>query len=401
MFKKADNNQSLSNNHIFDFDYLKDENIYLDSACQSLRPKAVTDAMIDYYQNFNACSGRGKYQWANMTDSNIEEARELVLKYIKLSSKDYICSFTLNTTYGINLLLNQLPTKVYRQVITSEIEHNSIFLPAIELAKKFNTNLQILDRSTDGSLFYDKDKFVKPVVIVNSVSNIDGRSLINIKQLTKDVHNKGGILIIDAAQTMAHNHEILFNCDADAICFSAHKMYSSSLGIIVVKKKLLKSLQINIVGGGMISSLKGDEYKLTENEMSSWLEPGLQAYAEIVALKNAIKWLDSVKINGENPSKYIDKLSNQLYEGLIQIPELKIINKKASPVISFYSEKIDSHRLAMFLSGHGIMARSGYFCCHHYLVDKLKMPPLIRFSVGLHNTENDIIKTLDTLKKFL
>ena len=71
-----------------------------------------------------------------MVDEQIEATRESVIDYLGLSHKDYVCSFTMNTTYGINLVLNQLPTGIYEQVITSEIEHNSVFLPTIELAKR-------------------------------------------------------------------------------------------------------------------------------------------------------------------------------------------------------------------------------------------------------------------------
>lgn len=401
MFTNKKKNDKSSFGRIEDFKYISNDDIYMDSACQSVRPQPVIDAMVRYYQHFNACGGRGKYRWANEVDSQINSTRESVLKYLHLSSKDYVCSFTLNTTYGINLILSQLPGGLFNQIITSEIEHNSVFLPIIELSKRLNIKSLILPRDKNGGLVYEKNILNKPVVVVNSASNIDGRLLINIKQLSKDVHAAGGILIIDAAQTMAHHHEILIGCDADVICFSAHKMYAPSLGGIVIKKNLLKKLEIKFIGGGMIMTLKGNDYELDKNEPACLLEPGLQSYGEIISLKTAIEWLSDLKIDGLKPSDYIEKLSNQLYSGLSEIPGVKLFNKSASPVISIYSDKIDSHRLGIFLSGYGIMVRSGYFCCHHYLLDELKMPPLLRFSIGLHTTENDIIKTLETIKKFL
>jgi len=399
MFRKKTDLVAYSKNRLSEFSYIKSNDIYMDNACQSFRPQPVIDSINAYYQTYNACGGRVKYKWGQKVDQQVESTRELVIDYLGLSKKEYVCSFTLNTTYGINLVLGQLPVGNYSQVITSEIEHNSAFLPTIELAKRLSVERKVLKRNDDGSLIYSKDDLNKSIVVVNSASNIDGRLLINIKQLVNDTHDAGGIVVIDAAQTVAHYNELLIGCDADVICFSAHKMYAASLGVIVIKKDLLTKLNKSFVGGGMVSSVKEQSYTLLCNEMTSWLEPGLQAYAEIISLNKSIRWLKTVNPFGLKPAEYLNKLSEMLYQGLLEIPSLVIINSKPSSVISVYSKNIDSHRLAVFLSTSGIMVRSGYFCCHYYLIEKLNLPPLLRFSIGLHTTENDIIKTIEILKK--
>ncbi|MCX6728508.1 MAG: aminotransferase class V-fold PLP-dependent enzyme [Candidatus Saccharibacteria bacterium] len=399
MFRKKSENLSVSSGRLPDFKYLRADDIYLDNACQSPRPQPVIDAMTNYYQTYNACGGRVKYKWGQKVDSLVEETRDLVINYLGLSKKDYICSFTLNTTYGINLVLGQLPSGIYKQIITSEIEHNSVFLPTINLANRLKVKRKVLNRTDDGSLDYEISDLEKSIVVVNTTSNIDGRLLLNIKQLVADSHKSGGIVIIDAAQTMAHYHELLVGCEADAICFSAHKMYAGSLGVVVIKKNLLETLNIGIVGGGMVSGVKEQSYTLLADNMTSWLEPGLQAYGEIISLKYAISWLNSVKPDGLMPSQYIEKLSRSLHEGLSEIPGLIILNKTPSSLISVYSEKVDAHRLATFLSASGIMVRSGYFCCHYYLLEKRKFPPLLRFSIGLQTTEKDIRKTIEIMEK--
>ncbi len=398
MFKKKDVVQNASG-RINDFAYIDSKDIYMDSSCQTMRPAPVISAITDYYQKYNACGGRVKYEWGQKVDGLVEETRELILDYLGLSEKNYVCSFTLNTSYGLNLILNQLPLGKFKSVITSEIEHNSVFLTTIELAKRLDVPRIILERQTDGTLIYDKAQLEKAVVVVNAVSNIDARTLKNIKEVVSDTHKAGGIVIIDAAQAMGNSHEILQGCDPDAICFSAHKMYAASFGGIVISKKLLKSLDLRIVGGGMVTAVRENDYDIVESDMASWLEPGLQAYGEIISLNSAIKWKKNLKIEGQKPTDYVKKLSTQLFEGLSEIPGIHIINSNASPVISFYFDKIDAHRLAVFLSSGGIMARSGYFCCHYYLIEKMNYPPLLRLSIGLNNTSADIQKTVDAIKR--
>src|SRR5665647_1257995 len=105
MFRKKTDTVLSSSDRLADFSYINADDIYLDSSCQSLRPQPVIDSLNDYYQNYNACGGRVKYKWGQKVDSQVEATRELVIDYLGVSSKDYVCSFTLNTTYGINLVL--------------------------------------------------------------------------------------------------------------------------------------------------------------------------------------------------------------------------------------------------------------------------------------------------------
>jgi cysteine desulfurase/selenocysteine lyase len=85
-----------------DFEYLSAGEHYFDSACQSLRPQPVIDALNDYYLNYNSCGERVKYAWGRKVDEKVEESRAAVLDLLKLKSRDYFVSFTLNTTYGLN-----------------------------------------------------------------------------------------------------------------------------------------------------------------------------------------------------------------------------------------------------------------------------------------------------------
>ena len=201
-----------------DFDYLGENDIYLDCACQSLRP--VIEALTKYYEEHNSCGERVKYKWGRITDEKVEKTREKVLDFLKLKSKNYTVSFTLNTTYGLNLILSQLKPE-FKSVLTSEIEHNSPFLSTMAFAKRCNIPRIIMKRNDDGSIPLDDYDFEDAVVVVNCASNFDGRKLLNINELIKTVHKKGGIVIIDAAQAMAHSSDILHKTEADAICFSA------------------------------------------------------------------------------------------------------------------------------------------------------------------------------------
>ena len=383
-----------------DFDYLGKGEVYLDAACQSLRPRPVINALEEYYTKFNSCGERVKYPWGIETDRRVEATRKKVIKYLKLKAKDYFVSFTLNTTYGINLILSQLDYSKFSRIITTDIEHNSPFLASLSYAKKYGLEREVISRNPDGSVPLDSD-FTKAVVVLNCAGNFDGRKLLNIKDLIKKAHKQGGIVLIDAAQAMAHSPEILYKQEPDAIFFSAHKLYAPSLGGMIIRKDLLEKIETSFIGGGMVDDVTKESYLLSaENpeHIYTKFESGLQAWGEIIALGAAIDWLESLS---KKDHKNLEENYTRLYEFLKSSAKVHLVNEEANPTMSFYIEGVDSHLLGSALGDEKIMARTGYFCAHYYLDRVRKFPPLIRFSLGYHNREEDIDKVIEKMEKIV
>ena len=384
-----------------DFNYLKSGEVYLDGACQSLRPIPVIETLERYYTKHNSCGERVKYEWGKETDKLVEATREKVLKFLKLSPRKYTTSFTLNTTYGINLILSQIDHTKFKKIMTSEIEHNSPFLATMAFSKRTGLPRELMKRNDDGSINAADYDFTKAIVVVNSAANFDGRKLVNIKELTKAIHKAGGILIIDAAQAMAHSSDILKGVEVDAICFSAHKMYAPSLGVLVWRDDLDKVLLPYWLGGGMVDDVEENKYALSaegKEHRYTRFESGLQAWGEIIAFGKAIDWLEKVP---KKTWRTLEDNSKELFDFLNSSPKVHLINKAPNPTMSFYVEGLDSHLLGEALSRENIMARTGYFCVHYYLDHVLHMPPLIRFSLGLHNRPEDIEKIKKVLGKVI
>ena len=387
------------------FEYLDKNAVYVDSACQSLRPQPVIDAVNEYYKKHNSCGERVKYDWGVITDEKVEATRSKVLKYVKKSPRHYFVSFTLNTTYGLNLILSQIDVKKagIKTIVTSDIEHNSPFLSTISCAKKNHLPRKVITRNEDGSINLE-DIPEKALMVVNCASNIDGRLLTNIKEVIKKVHKTGGYIIIDAAQAMAHSSEILYGVEPDAICFSAHKMYAPSLGGIIIRHDFAKLVDTTFIGGGMVDDVDRETFLLSkDNKEHSYtqFEAGLQAWGEIIGLGAAIDWLNGLS---KKDHQILEENTKELFELLSGKEKLHLVNKEPATTMSFYVDKkemgYDSHVLGAALADSGIMARTGYFCVHYYLDHVKHYPPLIRFSLGYHNRPEDIKKIAEALKNF-
>ncbi len=384
-----------------DFGYLGEGEVYLDAACQSLRPRCVIEAVNKYYTEHNSCGERVKYRWGRETDALVDNCREKVLKYLKLKSRKYTVSFTLNTTYGINLILSQIDASKFKKVMTSDIEHNSPFLGTMGFSKRTGLPREIMKRDEDGSIDLGAYDFADAIVVVNCASNFDGRKLTNLAELCKAVHKAGGILIVDAAQAMAHSVDVLKGVEADAICFSAHKLYAPSLGVIAWRDELESVLEPLWLGGGMVDDVERDSFKLSaenKDHRHTRFESGLQAWGEIIGLGAALDWLEKVP---KSSWKTFENNYRDLYEFLKASPKVHLVNHEANPTMTFYVDGVDSHLLGEALSRENIMARTGYFCVHYYLDHVLGLPPLIRFSLGLHNRPADIAKVKQVLGRII
>ncbi len=373
-----------------DFAYLPEDAIYFDSACQSLRPQQVIDAMQEYYTKFNSCGERVKYEWGLEVDRRVEEVRDKILKLLKLSKKDYFVSFTLNTTYGLNLVQSQLKPDGIAKVMTSDIEHNSSFLSTMATAKRLGIPREVIVRNDDGSVDVDKYDFTNALVVMNAVSNIDGRQLKNIKEVIDKVHRQGGIYIIDAAQAMSYYHDLIAGLPADAICFSSHKMYGPSMGVMVLRRDLLNRMDIEFIGGGMVDDVTKGEFVLSAHNpehIHTALEAGLQPYAEAIGLGAAIDWMQAA---AKTEHEHVRQYSQQIIGALRDADGMHVLNAEPTPTIAFYSDKINGHLLAEALSDAGVMVRSGYFCVHYYLNHIKHYPPMIRLSLAMNNRQSDV-----------
>ena len=150
-----------------------------------------------------------------------------------------------------------------------------------------------------------------------------------------------------------------------------------------------------------MDDVERESYKLSaENKEHRFtrFESGLQAWGEIIGLGAALDWLMKLP---KSAWKNLEKNYTELYEFLKTSEKVHLVNNESNPTMSFYVEGLDSHLLGEALSRENIMARTGYFCVHYYLDHVLGLPPLMRFSLGLHNRPEDIEKVKKVLGKIL
>ncbi len=376
--------------------------IYLDNACQSLRPQVVLDVMNQYYSDQSACGGRSMHHLAAGVSVGVDEARQQIARLLNASKKEEIV-FTRNTTEGINLVAFSLGLKAGDTVLISDKEHNSNLIPWQVLAKRTGVKIKI-SRSTPDNLF-DMAAFEQnltgevKLVSLGATSNLDGVT-IPVAEIIKRAHKNGSLVLLDAAQMAPHQQIHVRQLDVDFLALSGHKMLGpSGMGVLYGKYALLEKLEPFLVGG--------DTVAFSTYETCEFLPPpgkfeaGLQDYAGIMGLGAAAKYLQ--KIGFEAIQKQELHLNRIITDGIMDLPGLVFIGpqdpEKRGGIIPFYFKEIDSHRIALMLDQMaGITVRSGQHCVHSWF-NAHQIKGSVRVSAYFYNTVEEAEKFVENLKK--
>ncbi|MCB0960145.1 MAG: aminotransferase class V-fold PLP-dependent enzyme, partial [Acidimicrobiales bacterium] len=78
--------------------------VFLDSAASSQKPRAVIDAMSEYYETINANVHRGVYEIAEKATNALEAARLRIGRFIGAPKPETEVLFTKNATEALNLV---------------------------------------------------------------------------------------------------------------------------------------------------------------------------------------------------------------------------------------------------------------------------------------------------------
>jgi cysteine desulfurase/selenocysteine lyase len=377
--------------------------IYFDSACMSLKPKQVIDAINDYYLNYPACGGRSPHKMGDKVTKKVEEARQLISDFINAKNKNEII-FTRNTTEGINLLANSLGLTKGDTVLISDKEHNSNLVPWLVLRDKMGIVVKVIKSNDDGSFnlnnFSELISGAKLVSVVHT-SNLDGVTN-PVKEIIEIAHQNNALVFLDCAQSIPHRKIDVRELDVDFIAFSGHKMLGpTGTGVFYGKAKLLEKLSPFMTGGETVASSTYDSYEFLP--VPEKFEAGLQDYAGIIGLGEAVRYLSG--IDYDEVKEHELKLNTYITEEIKKIPQIKIIGpqdpKDRSGIINFYIEGVDMHKFAIMLDEMaGIAIRSGQHCVHSWFNEK-KIRNSARVSLYFYNTMAEAETFINNLNKII
>ncbi|HHL3493817.1 TPA: aminotransferase class V-fold PLP-dependent enzyme [Legionella pneumophila] len=376
--------------------------VYFDNAATTQKPKAVIDAIAQFYEKDNSNVHRGVHALSVRATEMYEAARAKVKRFINARSPRE-CIFVRGTTEAINLVAQSLVAPRIlpdEEILITHMEHHSNIVPWQMVCKKMGCKLQVAPISLNGEVileeFERKLNENTKMVAINYASNSLG-TINPVKTMIKMAHEVGAKVLLDGAQATAHLIVDVQDLDCDFYAFSGHKMYGpTGIGVLWGKEELLNSMTPYQGGGEMINSVsfEATEYAAIPQKF----EAGTPNIAGAIGLAAAIDYIWSLDLDAI--AKYETQLLNYATKAIEAVKGYNIIGTAANkvPIISFVHGKIHAHDIGTILDSEGIAIRSGHHCTMP-LMDFYDVAATSRISMSFYNTFKEIDYCMEALQR--
>ena len=377
---------------------------YLDNAATSQKPNQVIQALVDYYERYNSNVHRGVHTLSIEATEAYEDARGKVQRFINAPVPESII-WTRNTSESLNLVAyTWADANVGKgdEIVTTAMEHHSDIVPWQQLAYRKGATLKIIGETETGRLDMEQAaEFITErtkMVAATHMSNVLG-TVNDVKILADLVHEVGGVMLVDGAQSVPHMPVDVQALDCDFMAFSAHKMLGpTGIGVLYGRPDILELMPPWMFGGDMILEVTYQD--ASWNDLPYRFEAGTPNIADAIATGAAVDYLtalgmDNVWAHEQQITAYaLEKFKN--LRNINLLGPLEIDDKGA--VISFSHDTVHSHDLGTALDQLGIAIRTGHHCAMP-LVRSHGIISAARASFYIYNTEAEVDILVDGLSE--
>ena len=381
-----------------------EENHYLDAAATSLTPQAVLDSVVDYYTHNRANVHRGLFKEALQATALYEDARKRVAAFINASPDEII--FTSGATESSNMIVRMLEESdmiftpniphsepgAKKEIVTTVMEHHGALVPLQQFAVRRDLPLHVIPLK-DIALDYEKAKELithnTAIVSVMLASNVTG-TINDVAAIAKITHAHDALLLVDATAAAGHIPIDVKALECDALYFSGHKMLApTGVGVLWVKKDLLKQLPPSVFGGHMVDRMENGRAKWAD--IPTRFEAGTKNIAAVIGLGAAIDYINAIGL--DNIKTYIGELTAYAISELEAIPGVKVVSEhdvsQNVGIASFSCEWAHPHDVAEIIARDLVAVRAGHHCAIPYH-GALGIASTVRASFHVYNTKKDI-----------
>jgi cysteine desulfurase/selenocysteine lyase len=377
--------------------------VYLDNAATSQKPRQVIDALVRYYESYNANIHRAVHALGEEATAAYEEARGKVARFIGAPSVESVI-FTRNTTEAINLVAyawGRANVGEGDEIILTQMEHHSNLIPWQQLAAEKGATIRYIEIKPDGTLelgnlselFSDRTKLLAMPHVSNSLGTINPAA-----EIVAEARKRGVTTLIDGAQAVPHMPVDVEAVGADFYAFSAHKMLGpTGVGVLYARRELLEEMAPFLGGGEMIRkvTLEG----ATWNDLPWKFEAGTPNIADVIAFGSAIDYLDALGM--DNVRRHEVEVTAYALERLRALDDVTLYGPddpdQRGGVVSFNYGDLHPHDVGTILDRHGVAIRAGHHCTQP-LMRCLGVTGTARASFYIYNTKDEVDALIEGLK---
>jgi len=376
--------------------------VYLDNAATSQKPRAVIDAIEDYYTSDNANVHRGVHLLSERATAAYEGARARIRRFLNAAHPHEIV-FVRGATEGINLVAQTYGRRAVGpgdEVVITTLEHHSNIVPWQMLCEEKRATLRVVPIDDAGEVdvpAYERLLGERTrLVAIAHVSNALG-TIVPVKAMIEAAHRRGIPVLLDGAQAVPHLAVDVQALDCEFYTFSGHKIYGpTGIGVLYGKTALLERMPPYQGGGDMIKSVSFE--KTTYNDLPYKFEAGTPYIAGAIGLGAALEYLEGLGL--DRVAAYEQELLAHATERLSAIPGLRLVGtaREKAAVLSFVIDGVHAHDVGTILDREGIAVRTGHHCAMPVMT-RFGLAATARASLALYNTREEIDALARALEK--
>jgi cysteine desulfurase/selenocysteine lyase len=376
--------------------------IYFDNAATTHKPREVIERLVSYYKKENCNIHRGVHYLSNQATEAFENSRKTVKEFINAAHAHEII-FTKGTTESINLVAQTFGRKHIQsgdEIIISEMEHHSNLVPWQMLAEQKGAVLKVIPVDEQGELEINVLKSLiterTKMIALAHVSNVLG-TINPIHRVISVAHEHGIPVLLDGAQAVSHLAVDVQELNCDFYAFSAHKLYGPmGVGVLYGKEKFLEEMPPYQGGGEMVDQVTFS--KTTYNKLPYKFEAGTPNVAGVLGMETAIKYVLDLEL--KKIHEYEREMLDYLTVELLKLEDIKIFGnaENKTAVISYNIGKVHPYDAGTIYDKLGIALRTGHHCAQP-LIDRYQVSGMIRASLALYNTMEEIDRFIEATKQ--
>jgi len=405
------------------------QRIHLDGAASPLASSIALETILSilpHYKNTHSYV----HTSAQILTHALAWAHEQILDVFNADKTIYTAVFNgSGCTANINRVARGLTQARPEQkiVLVSAMEHHANDLPHRQNNNQVIYMSLVGEGKTQGIIDLNElERLLKEhagnvnYIAFSAVSNVTGVTN-PVSEITQLAHQYGSLVLVDAAQSVAHQANDLSDSAADFVVFSGHKVFTPTApGVLIAKKELLDIMPGQDLGGGSVEDVSYHDFLM----LSDYPDKEQSGTPNIIGAIALAKVLASLQQFGYDKIESHDQaLITQLLKGLSELPNITVYADPASPrvgALAFNHKEIDHGLLAAILNDYFCIAvRNECFCAHPYVSSMLKeelweldlasIPEhqqqafinrkrgMVRASVSLYNNKKDIETLLQAL----
>ncbi len=377
--------------------------IYLDNAATSQKPRAVIEALQNYYLRDNANVHRGIHELSNRATAAFEGARTRTARFINAGSANEIV-FTRGATESINLVANAWGDKFIKPgdvILLTEMEHHSNLVPWQLLARRTGATLSFLPVTGDIGLLdmARLEEFLTPRVKLFAMVHVSNSlGTINpVTELCARARRLGVTTLVDAAQSIGHRPVDVQAIGCDFLVFSGHKMCGpTGIGVLHGRMELLEQMPPWQGGGEMILEVGYD--RVSFKHPPHCFEAGTPNISGPIGLAAAMDYLDA--IGRDRIAAHDMELGAYAFAKLSGLNGIRIFGPHVgrAGITSFCLGDVHAHDVVELANQRGVALRGGHHCTQP-LMRKLGVESTSRASFYFYNTTEEIDRFVEVVRE--